>query len=267
MLSLVALTGCGEKVPNMLVFGHRGAAGYVMENTLPSISKAIELGIEAVEIDVYRCATGEIVVFHDDNLSRLAGINKRIEELSLEEIKAIELRDGSQIPRLDEVMSFIKGKIGLNIELKGENTAKGTFKLVRKHLSEGWWSKGQILISSFNTQELEVFRSLDQTIDIAVITDKDPVISIPVAKKLEAIAIHPDHKTLNKVNIDLMHENGLRVHPWTVNDFSDLQRMTQLNIDGVFSDYPDFAKQVVNRHLVLSKVHYPQNINSNQFID
>ena len=64
----------------MLTIGHRGARGYIAENTIESIQKALNLNVDGIEIDVFRCASGEIVVFHDTKLKRLTGHNGLIEE-------------------------------------------------------------------------------------------------------------------------------------------------------------------------------------------
>ena len=73
----------------MLTIGHRGARGYIAENTLESIQKALDLNVDGIEIDVFRCASGEIVVFHDKKLKRLTGHNGLIEETTFEELKNI----------------------------------------------------------------------------------------------------------------------------------------------------------------------------------
>ena len=77
----------------ILNIGHRGAKGYVAENTIASISKAIELGVDGVEIDVFRCSTGELVVFHDKTLEKLTNGSGFIEELTLDSIKKIKVFD------------------------------------------------------------------------------------------------------------------------------------------------------------------------------
>ena len=62
----------------LLVIGHRGAKGHIAENTLPSIAKAIELGVDGVEIDIFKCASGELVVFHDQTLEKLTNSSQII---------------------------------------------------------------------------------------------------------------------------------------------------------------------------------------------
>ena len=109
-----------------LIIGHRGAKGHVAENTLPSIAKAIELGVDGIEVDVFLCKSGELVVFHDKKLDRLTNAKGYIESLEYDSIKKISVLGKYKIPTLDEVLELIGGKAFLNIELKGSGTAEPT---------------------------------------------------------------------------------------------------------------------------------------------
>ena len=73
---------------NTLSIGHRGAKGYVAENTYESISKAIELGVDGIEIDIFQCKSGELVLFHDKDLQKLTGKSGKIEDLTIEELES-----------------------------------------------------------------------------------------------------------------------------------------------------------------------------------
>ena len=121
---------------DFLVFGHRGAKGYVMENTIASIEYALNLGVNAIEIDVYRCASGELVVFHDETLERVSTRINRIEDLKLDEIRLLLLHGGYSIPTLEEVLVFITNRAVLNVELKGKNTALEAFNCIEKCVSK-----------------------------------------------------------------------------------------------------------------------------------
>ena len=95
----------------MLVIGHRGASGYVTENTLESIQKALDLNVDGIEIDVQRCASGEIVVFHDKELDRLTNHKGLIEKTNFDELSTILIKEKYKIPTLEEVLKLIDGKI------------------------------------------------------------------------------------------------------------------------------------------------------------
>ena len=91
--------------------------GHVLENTIESVQKAIELNVDGIEIDVFKSKTGELVVYHDPSLSRLSNSNAFIEQISLDSIKKVELIGGYFIPTLKEIVDIIPEKIFLNIEL------------------------------------------------------------------------------------------------------------------------------------------------------
>jgi len=122
-----------------IIIGHRGAMGYIAENTLPSIEKAIDLGANGVEIDIFRCASGELVVFHDKTLEKLTNATGYIEALDIDSIQKIEVLEGYTIPTLNEVLDLIKGRIFVNIELKGSQTAIKTNEILNSYLKNNLW--------------------------------------------------------------------------------------------------------------------------------
>ena len=224
---------------NTLVIGHRGAKGHLAENTLPSIDKAMYLGVDGVEIDIFRCASGELVVFHDQTLQKLTNATGYIEQLDLDSIRKIEVLGGFTIPTLEEVLNLIDGQVSLNIELKGSQTALLTDSLLKIFFMYEAWSPEKILISSFNWDELKVFYNINKEVPIAVLTEDDPIDAIPVAQSLKAKAINPNFKSLTKENVDKIKKVGIQIFPWTVNQPDDISRMIDLGVDGIITDFPE----------------------------
>ena len=224
----------------VMVIGHRGAAGHEVENTIPSIDKAISFGVDAVEVDVFLCKSGELVVFHDENLSRLTNSNAFIELLTLDSIKKIEVFNNHKIPTLNEVIKFINNRIHLNIELKGINTAKPTYKLLKSIFSNKKQLIEKISISSFNWNELEIIYDLDKDIQTAVLVEERSVeMAINQAKKINAKAINIDFKLLNKKIVKKIKSENLIINAWTVNEINQIERMINLGVDGIITDFPD----------------------------
>ena len=224
---------------NTLVIGHRGAKGHLAENTLPSIDKAMYLGVDGVEIDIFRCASGELVVFHDQTLEKLTNATGYIEQLDLDSIRKIEVLGGFTIPTLEEVLNLIDGQVSLNIELKGSQTALLIDSLLKTFFMHEAWSPEKILISSFNWDELKVFYNINKEVPIAVLTEDDPIDAIPVAQSLKAKAINPNFKSLTKENVDKIKKVGIQIFPWTVNQPDDISRMIDLGVDGIITDFPE----------------------------
>ena len=222
-----------------LIIGHRGAKGYVMENTIASIEYALNLGVNAIEIDVYRCASDELVVFHDETLERVSTRMNRIENLTLSEIQLILLHGGYMIPTLQEVIEFIDDRVVLNIELKGRNTAERTFECVAKQIERGILSKSNLIISSFHDEELKKYRELDQEIRLGVLTRNDIEADIQLAIELNAYSIHPYFEQLDKQLLDRLHSMKFKVFPFTVNEPKIIEGFISNGVDGLFCDYPD----------------------------
>ena len=95
----------------MLKIGHRGACGYVAENTIESIEKAIALGVDGIEIDIFKCKSGELVLFHDHTLKKLVGRPEKIEELTLKELSKCLVNNKYSIPKHIELILFNKTEI------------------------------------------------------------------------------------------------------------------------------------------------------------
>ena len=222
-----------------LVIGHRGAMGYVAENTIPSIEKAIELGVDGIEIDIFKCASGELVVFHDVMLDKLTDLTGKIQEKSLDSLKKAKVLGAYQIPTLNEVMNLIDGRLILNIELKGSETAIPTNDLLRDYFKKSSWNPSKIIISSFKWDELNLFYNLNKEVPIAVLTDGDPLAALPFAKKVKAYAINPKYSLLTKTNSKIIKDEGIKLFPWTVNELDDIKFMISLGVDGIITNFPD----------------------------
>lgn len=226
---------------NTLSIGHRGAKGYVAENTYESISKAIQLGVDGIEIDVFKCASGELVLFHDKNLKELTGESGLIENLTIKELEQFLVQGKYKIPTLKDVLTRIEKPLFVNIELKGLNTAQATSKIIADISRSTSWSLEHFIVSSFNWDELELFRSIDKNTSVGVLVSKSMSINeaIEFGKKINAQAIHPNFKLLNDKAVKKIKNNGFKIYTWTVNNEDDINFMKKLKVDGIISDYPD----------------------------
>lgn len=222
-----------------LVIGHRGAMGHETENTLASVQKALDLGVDMIEIDVFMIDSGEIVVFHDERVERLTNGGGKIEEYNIVDLKALVLNGNHRIPMLQEVLRLVDNNAVLNIELKGSNTADRVNFIIERYVQRQEWTLDKFVISSFNWEELRSFRNYNQEIALAVLTEGNPLEAIPIAEELGAVAINPNYLQLNEENVEAIHQAGFKVYTWTVNKPEDIQRMKKIGVDGIFSDYPE----------------------------
>lgn len=230
---------CDSMENTPLIIGHRGAMGHETENTLASIQKAMDIGVDMIEIDVFRIASGELAVFHDERVERLTNGGGRIEEYNMFDMRQLILDGGHRIPILQDVLKLINNEVRLNIELKGKNTADRVNFVTQYYIKNRGWDAENFLISSFDWDELRSMRAINPEIAIAVLTEDDPVAAIPVARELQAEAINPSYTTLTAENVKAIHDAGFKVYTYTVNAPEDITRITDLGVDGIFIDYPE----------------------------
>ena len=222
----------------MLCIAHRGAMGHAPQNTLAAISKALELNAPWIEIDVY-FVDGHLVVFHDDRLDELTNGVGYVPEQSFEYLRSLKVLGSDQgIPTLHEVCALINSRAGLNIELKGAGTAAPVNNLINK-LTVDQWQPEQFLVSSFNHRELTRFKQLNPTINIGALHCSLPVNNAQFAEALGAWSINPSLEFVDQELVDDAHVRGLKVYVYTVNHPEDIERMRQMGVDGVFTNYPE----------------------------
>ena len=235
---IVMLNSCGNK--DILNIGHRGAKGHIAENTLESIQKAIDLGVDGVEIDVFRCASGEIVVFHDKKLDRLTDSTGFIEETTIDSLNNVLVEGKYKIPTLEEVLTLIDGNILLNVELKGKNTAEKTASILKNFVSNTKWESNQLIVSSFDWDELIIFKNENTDIPIGILNDKNTLNEVlDIAMKLDAVAIHPNFSSLNQEIVNTIHDSGFKIYSWTINAPEEIDKAITFGIDGIITDFPD----------------------------
>ncbi|AWX44055.1 Glycerophosphodiester phosphodiesterase [Flagellimonas maritima] len=241
ILTVFLINSCNMIDSKTLVIGHRGAMGHETENTLASVQKAMDLGVDMIEIDVFKISSGEIVVFHDERVERLSNSGGLIEEYNIFDVNKLILNGNHKIPMLQDVLKLIDNQVALNIELKGGNTAEKVNFIVENYVDKKGWTLDNFIISSFKWDELRKMRKFNQNIKIAILTEEDPIDAIPIAKELNAVAINPFFESLTEENINRIQSEGLKVYTWTVNETEDIQKMKNFGVDGIITNYPERA--------------------------
>ncbi len=235
---LISFVSCvNMKLP--LVIGHRGAMGHETENTLVSIQKALDLGVDMIEIDVFKIKSGEIVVFHDHTVNRLTNGEGKIEEYTLEALNELVVTGNHKIPLLEDVLKSINAQVQLNIELKGASTAVDVNNIVLEYVENKGWSLEDFIISSFNWEELRKARVSNKNIRIAVLTEENPIDAIPIAKELRAEAINPNFEKLSLEIANTIRNEGFKIYTWTVNSSNDINLAKRWAVDGIITNYPE----------------------------
>lgn len=216
----------------MLRVGHRGAKAYAPENTLASFSKAIEIGVDAVELDVRKTRDGELVVMHDADIKRTTNGKGLVSELTLAQIKAFS-SGGETVPTLGEALDFLGGKVKVVIELKEQGCEEQVLAEVRKRDIQK-----DVVITSFLEKALKKIRELDATVQTGLIYAKHSN-PLKAALELKANYLLPLYRFTHTANVQKAHQNGLKVVVWTINTPEEVVEYAKKGVDGIASDKPD----------------------------
>lgn len=218
----------------VLRIGHRGAASHAPENTLAAIQKGIALGVDFVEVDLRCTADGALVILHDETVNRTTNGKGRVDRLSLQEVKKFDAGDGEYIPTLGEVLTAVKGKTGLMVELKITGVARQAVEAVR----EAEFGE-PVIYASFLHDELAQVRTSDPGASLMMLFGRLP--RDPVTR---AIAYGPSHVGLRhdratRPIVDAFHRAGLQVWVYTADAPDDIRDAISLGVDGIISNVPD----------------------------
>lgn len=210
----------------ILKIGHRGAMGHKPENTLESFQKALELGVDMIELDVRLCKTGEVVVLHDEKLDRTGNLKGLLKEKTLKELN-------SEVPTLQEVFDLVARKARINIEIKEKEATKPTIKLIKKN------PESDPLISSFDLSVLKEAKELNPSIKTSFIIKKIPSNLEEILSQNSFYSLALSFKIANQGIVDFIHQKGIKVFVWTVNDKRKIEELKQMKVDGIISDFPE----------------------------
>lgn len=245
-----------------LIIAHRGFSGRYPENTLLAIKKAVELGVDWVEIDVWLSLDHRVFVFHNARLDRKTNCSGRIMWKTYKDIRKCRIKKTNQkIPVLEEVFPLIKKKTKLNIEIKSVWAAKPVAELIKKHKM-----RGRVVISSNDVKALRIIKSELPSVKTALLFVNYPHIRwdafvLPLSKLLfrlvqSVVLFLAESAKADKVNISYLfatkqfikrlHKKGYRVNVWTVNTRALMKKLINRGVDGLITNYPDKLKRVIN---------------------
>jgi glycerophosphoryl diester phosphodiesterase len=220
-----------------LRIGHRGARAYAPENTLASFKKALEIGVDAVELDVRKTKDNQIVVIHDADVKRTTNGEGLVSELTLKEIKNLSA-DGEKIPTLEETLDFLDKKVKVFVELKETGIEEQVLSIVHAKRMEK-----NVVLTSFLEDALKKIRELNKDIETGLIyaKHKNP---LKAALELRANYLLALYRFMHSANVQKAHENGLKVVVWTINTPEEVEEYARKGVDGIASDKPDILMRV-----------------------
>ncbi len=248
------------------IIAHKGASGVAPENTIPAIMKALEMGVDMIEIDVQQTKDEQIVVFHDETLDRTTDGEGYVHDYTLEELKQLDAGfwfapayKGTTIPTLREVLDSINGKCKVLIEIKHtdhphyEDFAEKLVEVIRNEKNGYEWC----FLQSYEIEYLEAVHALDeriQTKKLLIGEDSTPLFAFYIETKMhlgrasaegkQLLALNPEYTTLSTRRVFRMHARGYKVYTYPVNSREDMIRMLHMGVDGIITDFPDRLIQI-----------------------
>ena len=231
---------------------HRGAAGSRPELTRVAFERAIELGVDMIELDVQLTRDGKLVVLHDLVLGRTVPGSGSVRDYDLADLQRLDAGSwfaaeyaGARVPSLDEVLDLTRGRVALNVEIKSPS---GDWEATAQALLVALEEKDCLettLVSSFAMGALRAIRLAGETVRLAVLWHRgDAADAFGHAEALGAEALHPHHALVTPALIAAACQGDLRVNTWTVNEVSRMRELVDLGIDGIVSDYPERFTEV-----------------------
>lgn len=233
-----------------LVVGHRGAAGHAPENTFASIRKAAELGASWIEVDVMLTGDDRPVLFHDENLKRLTGVDAMMAETPLGRVSELDAGGsfapgfaGERIPTLEEAMDLCRS-LGLGVNLEIKSTAGRDVETAQVALAalEAWRGRRDdppVLVSSFSRMSLAVARACFPDWPRGLIVERVPTDWRDSLVALGCVTFHLRGQWLRRSTIRAIKSAGYGVAAFTVNRPAHARALVARGVDSIITDWPD----------------------------
>ncbi|MGH0052105.1 MAG: glycerophosphodiester phosphodiesterase [Sphaerochaetaceae bacterium] len=230
-----------------LLFGHRGSPVDHPENTLSSFADCLYHHIDGIELDVQRCASGELVVIHDYDLQRIAGNPGKVAELSYKQLKEINIGGGEHVPLLEEIFALGGTSFHYDIEIKAPGTEDiGLEQLLFEHIQKAGL-ESLCLVSSFNPVSLLRFkRRCKRTIPTALIYSDDAGVPKILRHGFGRYIAHPSYLKPSKEQFQAAQSFGYQCCVWTVDEKKDAEALLAKGAMGIISNNPKALKELFN---------------------
>jgi len=221
------------------IIGHRGASGYEPENTLRSFQRALDMQVDMIELDVFVCKSGQVVVIHDATINRTTNGRGSIKNLTWRQLRHYKTAKGEHIPLLSEVLDLVDQRAIVNIEIKDPQASKPVAQLIHEYITRDHWNPDNFIVSSFHQDVIQEFHSMYPAIKTGLIVENKKIDPIDTANELHAHYVVLHYPLINKELIGRAHACRKKIFAYTVNSPTVAKKLQKLNIDGIITNYPD----------------------------
>lgn len=246
-----------NSINSIIKVAHRGVPSLIPENTIASYKYALSLNIDMLEIDIHRTKDGKLIIMHDPTTERTTLKKGVIKDLTYDELLKYDIGKGKgkqfigeRIPLLQEVLQLIKSTdTKLLIEVKQPDKYPHIEEELLNEIIKIGINLDRIIIQSFDRNSVKKVRELNKDIELGVLISKrHRFIRNDTIQKISEYAqyLNPNYKILTKRLVKNMHRHGLKTLPYTVNDYHNFERMIEIGVDGVITDYPQSLSEWLN---------------------
>jgi glycerophosphoryl diester phosphodiesterase len=225
-----------------LVVGHRGIGKTAPENTLLSFKKAIKVGCDRTELDVFLTKDKQIVCIHDPYLGRISDGKGYVDKKTLKEIRQMHCKENQKIPNLQDVIDICKGKIDIQIELKGEGTPKKVNDIILKNNISN-----NVVVTSFYPKLLKEFKKINPKIKAGILFRNINNDIWKLVKSINLEYICPQASKTTKEIVEKPHKHKLRVYTWHTNSKGLGKRLIKYGVDDIGTDFPEIFLKIKSK--------------------
>ncbi|MBN1364150.1 MAG: hypothetical protein JW976_05015 [Syntrophaceae bacterium] len=240
------------------IIAHRGASAYYPENTIPSFEGAIAMDADMVELDVQLSSDKEVVVFHDEKISRRTNGKGNIADYSLSSLKKLDVGiwfdkkfKNTRIPTLMEVLDICKNRIAINIEIKTQAVSEILFGGIEEKclkIVEQSGMREHVIFSSFDPRAIMHLKQIDNSATVAVLFEKKHYgakLPSEVMALVNADAFNCSASELTKKWLANIKSKNISVNIYTLNDKKKMKKFLNMGVSGIFTNKPDVLKKVL----------------------
>lgn len=240
------------------ITAHRGASAVAPENTLAAFEAAIEAGADAVEFDVRLSADGAVIVFHDSDFRRMAGLAQAVVDTPLAQMREIDVGSwfdpafsGERIPTLAETLDFIDGRAQALVELKPDpGNAQELLEATLAVIERGGYEDA-VILAALSPDLVRAARVAAPHLKLALFANT----ALPgTARRTDFDLLGLNHLRVDASVVADARRRGYRLQVWTVNDPVLMARYMDLGVDDVSTDFPAEAVRVREERAELTDV-------------
>ncbi len=248
--------------PKPLIIAHRGASGSAPENTLSAFKKAMEIGVDYIELDIHLSKDGEVIVIHDATLDRTTTGKGPVQDKTLAELQQLDAGSwygdafkNEPLPTLRQVLELANGKTKVLIEIKSPTEGlyagieQKTLDLIKEYNAYSWCE-----MQSFHPEVVENWIAIDTQVTVYQLIagamfglsyDDQVRWGNSIGNNGRVAGINPNKKFARAKYIKKLHQAGYVCFVWTVNETADMQDLMRKGVDGIITNYPERLKQLI----------------------